>query len=481
MKRKCFSGALIGALLAAASHTLSALGLASAPEERPVGLVALENARAALLTGQIEFSVYTNRPCGTWWDEPRFYTARFGGDDYMLEDRGDREGVVWRGPDGQPHADVGQRPYRWLVHDGKQWAMRDGSLAAEVNLLATDVIDARCFGIVSMLPQGGASLLHERIWRTGDATYETGQTADGLQEVIARHARGNWEKRWLLDPQRGWNPVRVTVTVGGKFRSEGRTSLKKYGDVWFPEVCEIYDHTYKDGREPLYVMRVYSTSFNQPDQPLRFTPEDIGIEVGTSIDVHRDWKNRETVTMGWDGQRLIPREEFRRRFLSGELKKGKRHLAALERSFAMGEDAEDRIQLMTRYTLGFIEQYALDEEQTQKAMSILGDCRKRAESYGASKKEQFERIRREALVVCDDASLSPDERTGKLEPLKQEMFGLERPLQRIYYHELIPRLNRLPTRAQREAAAEREFAAHQKRAAGERDLVEEVKEADGND
>jgi hypothetical protein len=481
MKGTCFPGALIGALLAVASHSLSVAALARASEERPAELLALENARAALLTGQIDFSVHTNRPCGTWWDEPRFYTARFGGDDYLLEDRGDREGVVWRGPDGQPHPDVGRRPYRWLVHDGKQWAMRDGSLAAEVNLLVSDVIDARCFGIVSMLPLGGASSLHERIWRTGDATYETGQTADGLQEVIARHARGNWEKRWLLDPQRGWNPVRVTVTVGGKFRSEGRTSLKKYGDVWFPEVCEIYDHTYKDGTEPLYVMRVYSTSFNQPDQPLRFTPGDIGIEVGTNIHIRRDWQNRETVTMGWDGQRLVTREEWRRRFHSGELKKGRRNVAALERSFAMGEDAESKIRLMTGYTLGFIKQYALDDEQTQKAMSILADCRKRAESYGASKKDEFDRIRREALATYDDASLSPDERSRKLEPLKQRMLRMERPLERIYYHELIPRLNKLPTRAQRDAAAEREFAAHQKRAAAERELVEEVRKADGDD
>jgi polyhydroxyalkanoate synthesis regulator phasin len=307
-----------------------------------------------------------------------------------------------------------------------------------------------------------------------ERTYES-RPVNGLREVIARTVGSEWEVRYLLDPERGWNAVRVRVTSGGKLLREARASLKKFGDVWFPEVYEIYERDYKQGKEPRYVVEVHSASFNQPDHPLRFTPEDIGIEVGTNILLYKDHSSRgERLRMGWDGGELVPLKELLVRIRAGELEKGPRFVAASERAGAMGRGVESMLRLMERYTRNFIKKYKLNEEQAQKALSILKDCRGRAETYGRSKKEEYQRIRREVSAAYDDASLSPTERAEKVDRLKQQMLRLEQPLFRIHYWELVPRLNRLPTRAQRKAAAEREFARQQKRAATEHKILDEL-------
>jgi hypothetical protein len=72
--------------------------------------------------------------------------SRFGGDDYLLEDRGDAEGVLLRAEDGRAAEDIGRKPYRWLLHDGLQWRLRDGAVIGEVLESREDVIDVRCVG-----------------------------------------------------------------------------------------------------------------------------------------------------------------------------------------------------------------------------------------------------------------------------------------------------------------------------------------------
>ena len=41
--------------------------------------------------------------------------------------------------------------------------------------------------------------------------------------------------RWLIDPDRGWNPVRVQYIYRGEVLNEAISDFEKHGDVWFPK------------------------------------------------------------------------------------------------------------------------------------------------------------------------------------------------------------------------------------------------------
>lgn len=117
---------------------------------------------------------------------------------------------------------------------------------------------------------------------------------------------------------------------------------------------------------------------------------------------------------------------------------------------APGKDHETE---WDRYVEDFIKRYSLNDEQAQQAHTILKDCKDQAERYLASRKRDFEQLdeREESLKKSADKN-----KTKELSEVNKQRQKLREPLAAIFERQLKPRLDKVPTRAQRrdaEAAA----------------------------
>lgn len=118
-----------------------------------------------------------------------------------------------------------------------------------------------------------------------------------------------------------------------------------------------------------------------------------------------------------------------------------------------------------KYVKDFIAKYQLNDEQTQKANAVLADCKAQAAKRLSGHKSQFDMIDKqlESLKKSKDKSKSKT-----MAALNKQRNKLMEPLDQIFEKQLKPRLEKLPTRAQRraaEAAAKKKPAA-KKKAAG---------------
>jgi len=122
-------------------------------------------------------------------------------------------------------------------------------------------------------------------------------------------------------------------------------------------------------------------------------------------------------------------------------------------------DAKGREELESaweKYVREFIAKYKLNDEQTQKANTILEDCEAQAKRYMIGRHEQIEKLDQQV----EELKQSKDKNKSKsISELNERRAKLIEPIERIFDEQLKPRLERLPTRAQRRAA---EAAAKQK-------------------
>ncbi len=321
---------------------------------------------------------------------------------------------------------------------------------------------------------------HDTLWKDGvpqasprefRATVE-----DGLHVVSAKTDYG--EIVWWLDAERGWCPVRVTLSKHGEMLQEARSTLKQFDGVWFPESVTFFRSGYKEGKEPCEIVRIHSASFNQPEHPKRLTPRDIGIDSCFNVVMHDENRKPVAGLFKWDGEKIITIEEYNRRARAGELKPGPRFqrlvakagdhierlreagdpkLAAHEAASRARETALTPVALVKRsleseweaYTRRFIEKYQLNAEQSEKAWAILKDSQERADHYLARRKTDFEKLEKDtAALKKSDAK----DRAQRLAAIDERHQKLMQPVNEVFEKQLKPRLEKLPTRAQRRAA-----------------------------
>ncbi|HUW81950.1 MAG TPA: hypothetical protein VMZ31_04020 [Phycisphaerae bacterium] len=99
-----------------------------------------------------------------------------------------------------------------------------------------------------------------------------------------------------------------------------------------------------------------------------------------------------------------------------------------------------------QYVERFIQNYKLDESQTQTAQSILSECKQRAKEYRQGRKEQFGKANkkyREALAVTP-------RNLESIREARREVSELNRPIKELF-RELRDRLDGIPTAAQKQA------------------------------
>lgn len=104
-----------------------------------------------------------------------------------------------------------------------------------------------------------------------------------------------------------------------------------------------------------------------------------------------------------------------------------------------------------KYVREFIEKYELNDEQSQKAYAVLEDCETQANRYVQGRQSQIEQYDKqiEGLKSSDDK-----EKSKKIAELTEKRKQLMDPIDRVFEKQLKPRLEKLPTRAQRRAAEE---------------------------
>ncbi|MFQ5806826.1 MAG: hypothetical protein ACE5I3_10290 [Phycisphaerae bacterium] len=467
--------------------SLVGAGSATFAQQRPEALEKLEAYRAALQTGRVEWSII-DQVLDVYAGETRFRTSKFAGNDHILIERGNEEGVVVRTEDGAPSTVGGKRPV-YILETGEQFWYRpeDPLQGATVYRQAPEVRDdIRSLGAAA----GMARLdIHDLLWRDFAPNpsawkFEEGHEAD-LHVVTVQKSAGT--RTYWLDPERGWSPVRVRNEHDKYGWSESRSSLTKFDGVWFPEVVEIFSSRYKDGREPEKIIQVYSATFNRREHPQPLTPGDIGMEVG--MDVRVRGADMELETFGkWDGEKVASFEEFADRLQKGELTEGPNFTRAVVQAEAkltqqrlaaaradghvvavwtgpMTVEQARKALLLTpsqfeslweAYTKAFIKTYKLNEEQTQKALSILKSCQQQAHAHVSAHKSDFDRLDHGVKALT---KLKGEQRAKAEAEIRRERERLLKPLNDVFEQQLKPRLDKLPTRAQRKAGERKQAPA----------------------
>lgn len=461
-----------------------------APDKPEALRRAEENRSAAVLrTGRIEYSITwygLNLPWGKT-EQTGYYSWRCASDRFMVTLQGDQDGVYFRGLDGNPVTPWLNRPESVLAVDGEVWQYIEGTTEAHVweaeQRDGYHLYDLRRLGVSPGYPDDEFNDLDRP---PGLPTPEYSSSEQKGLHVVTRTV-GDWSSRWWIDPKRDWSVVRTETLYKGDVLGAWEYELAQspQDGVWFPRRASMC--RFAEGRaEPAVTFELYSVQFNRPDQPLELTQADIGVEPG--LNVIYETKNAPLACGRWDGQEVVSEQEFRQRVDMDELEIGPRVARAYAQvrsmNRAMGSTAvelpERAVEASAtsrptsrpqsqpaesewqRYTRNFIARNRLDADQTQKAWAICAQCEARAQA-------QLVRVRA-TLDGIDKAMGQIDahrgDESGEMQRLRARREALLRPIGLVFEKELKPRLERLPTRAQRAAA--RDVAAASQPASSER-------------
>jgi len=208
------------------------------------------------------------------------------------------------------------------------------------------------------------------------------------------------------------------------------------------------------------------------------TLADFGLEPGMTVaEIDADGAR---IDGRWDGDKVVSQKEFARKLNAGEVKEGanfKRAIAAAQAAAAKraesgsDENRESTISVFAAMTLEsiegslarmphyrdalweayvrrFIQVYKLNAEQSEKALAILHDCQQRAVAIVKRHAPTLEKLERRAEQASATGN-KPDERAA--EASKNARQQRDDAIQGIFDEQLKPRLEKLPTRAQRDA------------------------------
>jgi len=114
---------------------------------------------------------------------------------------------------------------------------------------------------------------------------------------------------------------------------------------------------------------------------------------------------------------------------------------------ASDEDFESKWEA---YVREFIKKYRLNDEQTQRALAILKDCQEKGQRYIKARKAELEKLDRLVAGMKDSKDKRKLDQIAKINTQRAKLLE---PLNQIFERQLKPRLEKLPTSAQRRAAA----------------------------
>lgn len=435
---------------------------AQTPIEWPRSLRRAIDARAApIKTARLEALMEWREPDGSI-GSTRLLGWECAADRFVLTDYGD--------PQGPGASREGRHEYRGaeriLGWEGEAWRHADREPSVRVVqtqwLQGSGFFDPRQLGLN---PTGFLRSLDETLETlTVDPAVRfrfTSRVESGLEVVTAE--RPEWQWRWWIDPGKQWGVVRTALYNKGVLVGKTEYILTEFDGVWFPSRVEHYKiGDGFDETSPMCVLDFTHASFNQPDHPSEVTPAHIGVEVGTWVCYLTPDDPRPAGR--WDGQRVVSVEDFYLRESAGELEVGPGLGQELRRLAEAGQSergphapadrpvapvGRDFETLWEAHTRSVILRYQLDPQQSQKAWTVCRQCQARGRAYVTHRRHEFEAVRAElshATLLPGVWGVSARSNARIRERL------LLAPLWRIFETELCPRLERLPTRAQRAAA-----------------------------
>lgn len=416
----------------------------------------VRNGRGELKTGVIRFW-----HCGGLVTEPRQYVARFAPNGVLLEYLGDAQGKlsdqkIVRAGSGENGES--QHFFQTLAADGQKWEYGMGGL---MTARATEDPLALA-GAWNLCDLGLSPTMYGTALRVRGASWNPSNTrCDGRTCVIVA-TRGDLRKEVTLDVTRDSVPIRAVLYRGEELVAESRTTESQLIDgVWYPKKVEFYTKT--PGGERRDSITVEQAEFNKPEHPSRMTPAALGLEVGTNV----QWTSSagQYELRMWTGEDAVPVEEFTRMERSGQITYSDRarkymndHRGTPQQILKAAVPISRSFETeWARYTREFCDRYSLNEEQRQAADRILKDCEEQARRYLDSHKSEIDDL----LERWEKAKTATSAPAEIVNTLLGEGVELKRPIQRIFDERLKPRLETLPTKAQR-AAVDRPAASQPK-------------------
>ncbi len=399
---------------------------------------------------------------------------RVAGDDIAQFDYGDDRGITGQMADGTPVS----RPTRELFTRELTVHYNGGDPFAVAERQSDDrpaYSDVRAFGL---LPERRPSYrpLDEILCNyplDDDSPRTWRQRREGNLYLVTLKTQRGTEVRWYIDPDQGYNVVRAERYDGGVRTKYSVSHLERFGDVWFPSSVEFY---FGDRPDPVKRVVVREALLNDPSLPERLTPAALELEPGITFMVFEPGKQR-AAAMVWTGQVLMDARKWYELERRGEVTPGPTVLAwrqKAERIMASQSAGETRLageqttppapgaQPRTPrpprtpasapadpwylYTVRFIEHYKLDAQQRQRALTIYRECRQRADARLAQLRPRVRSIQKRIAAAAERGDSAALTRLGR--KLRDLTAGIDA----IFDRQLKPRLERIPTRAQRKAA-----------------------------
>ena len=443
---------------------LSAVFLGAGPQ-RPEALVALQEARRAVISGRVEWTVAPR------WDMTKrlSFVSRYAKNgDMIFEVRGDQDGWVTRSerPSHYPNSRVPQIFMRnregswyyqetsgiidWWGEGGENWPDKEMKDVRAVGIYPTSgSLDGRVgFGIWDIRGVEVRSWEQERV---GDNYMVTmvGTSTSGAD------CRLTWE----INPDKGWNAERIVFDTPLR-KWEAVCGLKQFDDTWLPAKTD-----YLEDGNLVESVEIVAASVNQPSDPAAFTPGALDLEPGTNINGKHLGTGFGKVLI-WNGDSISTSADW-----FADVKAGRRQWGPTFQRIQRGEHvpnpyltdeqraasdlARQRLTVSTRlveheglwqaYVEQFIARYQLNKEQSEKAWKILAACRERAQRF-------LSKHRAELTSLHEQINAADKNDKKRIARLEARLAEARAPIDKIFEEQLKPRLDKLPTRAQRKAA-----------------------------
>jgi len=213
---------------------------------------------------------------------------------------------------------------------------------------------------------------------------------------------------WFIDPSKAWSVTKSRrIGESGELLYEAFTDYRRMGNTWFPTSVAF---TNRSG-ETTTTVDILDADLDKPHLPDTLLPADVGIEPGMTVQVRGGEHDGKQMCVAPDSETLLTLKEAMEADKAGRIVRGPKMLAFAEQHHISLPDHDAWVQ----YTVKFMRDFRLDNEQSQKALIILRDS--------------------QALRKGIEA--------GKLQPERSKSR-----VQRVF-DSLVRRLDRLPTRRQR--------------------------------
>lgn len=427
---------------------------AEPPQEssKPKALLALEASRKAIISGEIEWNVKAN-------NEPlmnvKSMYARNG--DWLFENKGDGDGRVAGG----------KGPVRLMRNASGYWFVSNPMAASltepdnpERPPLLEFVKDIRFIGIAPSPWSMNEGVGFTAVWDDPHNKIVFWQeTRDGDRFTVRGEADSGAVFEWTVNSAKGWCVERVAFGTQDQWTQEARSDLKKFGDVWMPARTEYFLNG-----ENTATVTIERALVNQDSDAASLTPSDAGLEPGTHVTIAGKPATGPDLNI-WNGDEICKFTEWAQDVKAGRRAYGptfQKFFAENKPGAAQGaprpnngaaqvdgrvvaarREARRHAGLWEAYVLKFIERYKLGDEQSQKAMQILAQCQQRADQILSLREPQL------IALYSEQAATTDTERNATLQ---EKIDKLRAPIDEVFEQQLKPRLNKIPTHSQRDAA-----------------------------